>query len=205
MKYKLNHMTTNTKAPVNLFGAAKVKAPAATTKALKKFIAAPELESKIARFNKLKDQIDADTGEMKMLEGDIKAKGRELFLKEYHAQKSKPDSFKITDASGAACMFIAMDKYTVVDETKAEILAAYEGLLEEKNTFTVNAELIDRYGEILSALIMGCKKIDEDDKSRLIEGVKTYSVAKGSIDRLLQYDQPDLIFQLINPIVSLKK
>jgi hypothetical protein len=54
-------------------------------------------------------------------------------------------------------------------------------------------------------LIINCKQIDDLDKANLISGEKTFSVKKGSIDRLMQYDNPDQVFELINPIVSLKK
>jgi hypothetical protein len=43
------------------------------------------------------------------------------------------------------------------------------------------------------------------DKGNLISGEKTFSVAKGSIDRLMQYDNPEQVFELINPIIALKK
>ena len=54
----------------------------------------------------------------------------------------------------------------------------------------------------------GAKKnsdIEEEDKSNLISGEKTFAVTKGSIDRLMQYDSPEAVFELINPIVALKK
>jgi len=47
--------------------------------------------------------------------------------------------------------------------------------------------------------------IEEADKGQLISGERTYSVAKGSIDRLLQFENPEQVLELINPICSLKK
>jgi len=140
-----------------------------------------------------------------MIEGDIKAVGKDLFMKEYRSQRSTPDNFKIQDDTGNSCMFICMDKYTAVDETKANVLGQFDGLLTENIVYKFNAELVEKYGEILSKLIINCKNIDDIDKANLISGEKTFSVAKGSIDRLMQYDSPEQIFELINPIVSLKK
>jgi hypothetical protein len=54
-------------------------------------------------------------------------------------------------------------------------------------------------------LILNCPDIEEEDKGNLISGEKTFSVTKGSIDRLMQYDSPEAVFELINPIVALKK
>jgi hypothetical protein len=188
----------------NLFATAtKVKETAKKTD--KKVINAPELGNKIQRFAELKQLIDSATGELKMIEGDIKGIGKKLFMSEYAKQKSTPDNFKIQDESGNACMFICMDKYTIVDETKANILSQYDGLLAENVVYKFNADLVEKYGAVLSELILNCPDIDDLDKGNLISGEKTFSVAKGSIDRLMQYDSPEAVFELINPIVALKK
>jgi hypothetical protein len=188
----------------NLF-ATSTKVKETAKKPEKKIIKAEDLSDKIKRFAELKAQIDALTGEIKMIEGDIKVRGKELFLSEYKAIKSTPDNFKIQDGTGTTCMFICMDKYTIVDENKAEILSNYDNLLTENVVFKFNTELVDKYGGVLSNLIMNCELIEDEDKANLITGEKTFSVTKGSIDRLLQYDNPEEVFELINPICSLKK
>jgi len=188
----------------NLFATAtKVKETAKKTD--KKVINAPELGNKIQRFSELKQLIDSATGELKMIEGDIKGIGKKLFMSEYKQQRSTPDNFKIQDETGNSCMFICMDKYTIVDETKAGILANFEGLLAENVVYKFNADLVEKYGAVLSELILNCSDIDDLDKGNLISGEKTFSVAKGSIDRLMQYANPDQVYELINPIVALKK
>ena len=188
----------------NLFATA-TKAKETTKKTDKKVIQAPILGNKVQRYAELKQTIDSATGELKMIEGDIKAVGKDLFMKEYRSQKSTPDNFKIQDDSGNACMLIVMDKYTAVDENKASILDQFDGLLTETIVYKFNAELVEKYGAILSELILNCADIDDLDKGNLISGEKTFSVTKGSIDRLMQYENPDQVFELINPIVALKK
>jgi len=160
----------------NLFASA-TKVKETTKKTDKKVISSPILGNKVQKYAELKQLIDSATGELKMIEGDIKAVGKDLFMKEYRTQKSTPDNFKIQDDTGNACMFICMDKYTIVDENKAGILANFDGLLAEKVVYEFNGELI-----------LNCPDIDE-----------------GSIDRLMQFDSPEAIFELINPIVALKK
>lgn len=188
----------------NLFATA-TKVKETTKKTDKKVIKSPLLGNKVKRYAELKELIDSATGELKMIEGDIKAVGKDLFLNEYKQQKSTPDNFKLQDDTGNTCMFICMDKYTIVDEAKAGILANFDGLLAENIVYKFNAELVEKYGQILSELILNCPKIDDMDKGNLISGEKTFSVAKGSIDRLMQYDNPEQVFELINPIVALKK
>lgn len=188
----------------NLFATAtKVKETAKKTD--KKVIKAPLLADKVKRYAELKHQIDSATGELKMIEGDIKNVGKDLFMKEYRQQKSTPDNFKIEDETGNTCMFIVMDKYTSVDEVKAGILGQFDGLLTENVVYKFNADLVEKYGAVLSELILNSPDIEEEDKSNLISGEKTFAVTKGSIDRLMQYDSPEAIFELINPILALKK
>jgi hypothetical protein len=188
----------------NLFASA-TKVKETTKKTDKKVISSPILGNKVQKYAELKQLIDSATGELKMIEGDIKAVGKDLFMKEYRTQKSTPDNFKIQDDTGNACMFICMDKYTIVDEGKANILSQYDGLLAENVVYKFNADLVEKYGAVLSELIINCPEIDDLDKGNLITGEKTFSVAKGSIDRLMQYDNPEQVFELINPIVALKK
>lgn len=188
----------------NLFATA-TKVKETIKKTDKKVIKAPLLADKVKRYADLKQIIDSATGELKMIEGDIKGVGKDLFMKEYRQQKSTPDNFKIQDETGNTCMLIVMDKYTIVDETKAGILANFDGLLTENVVYKFNAELVEKYGQVLSELILNCPAIDDMDKGNLISGEKTFSVAKGSIDRLMQYDNPEQVFELINPIIALKK
>ena len=197
---------TTTSPAVNLFNTnLKAKEPG-TKKTDKKVINAPSLEDKVRRFADLKAQIDEATAQLKMIEGDIKAEGRLQFLAQYTQERKTPDNFKLMDKTGASCLFIVMDKYTAVDETKAELLRQYDGLLTENRTFKMNTELVDKYGAIISDLIVNCPDIADEDKGQLIAGEIAYSVAKGSIDKLLiQSGTPSEIFELINPIVSLKK
>ena len=188
----------------NLFASA-TKVKETTKKTDKKVISSPILGNKVQRYAELKQLIDSATGELKMIEGDIKAVGKDLFMKEYRTQRSTPDNFKIQDDTGNSCMFICMDKYTIVDEGKASILGQFDGLLAENVVYKFNADLVEKYGAVLSELIINCPDIDDLDKGNLITGEKTFSVAKGSIDRLMQYDNPEQVFELINPIVALKK
>ena len=98
-----------------------------------------------------------------------------------------------------------MDKYTSVDEEKAELLREYDGLLGENVVYKFNTELVEKYGAVISDLIASSPDIEEEDKGNLISGEKTYVVNKGSIDRLLQFANSEQVFELINPITQLKK
>lgn len=189
---------------INLFAATTIKEPAKKVNSKKQF-KVTLLDNKIAKFSELKNLIESATSELKMIEADIKTVGKDLFLKEYKSAKMRPESFKIEDASGANCMFICMDKYTIVDENKAEVLQQFDNLLDEKLTYKINPELVDKYAAVLSELIINSPDIEDADKTQLIQGEKQYGIVKGALDRLMQYDAPEQVFELINPICALKK
>ena len=193
------------KTTTNLFAANTTTKTATPKKADKKILPAHELGDKIARYSELKQQIEAATGELKMIEGDIKVRGKSLFLEEFKKAKVTPENFRIQDETGSTCLFIVMDKYTAVDEAKADILGQFNGLLAENVVYKFNAELVEKYGGVLSNLIISSPDIEEADKANLISGERTYSVAKGSIDRLLQFANPEQVMELINSICSFKK
>lgn len=188
----------------NLFAKTTTKA-SAPKKADKRILSAHDLGNKVSRYSELKQQIEALTGELKMIEGDIKGKGRELFVQEYKRERRTPENFKIQDQTGSSCLFIVMDKYTSVDDEKAAILKDFDGLLGENVVYKFNTELVEKYGSVLSELILNCPDIADEDKGNLISGERTYSVNKGSIDRLLQFANPEQVMELINPICALKK
>ena len=70
------------KTQTNLFANATTKT-ATPKKAEKKILPAHDLNDKVSRYADLKHQIEALTGELKMIEGDIKVRGKELFLQQY--------------------------------------------------------------------------------------------------------------------------
>jgi hypothetical protein len=100
-----------------------------------------------------------------MIEGDIKLTGKELFLDQYKKEKRTPDNFKIQDETGSSCLFIVMDKYTSVDDDKAELLRNFDGLLGENVVYKFNTELVEKYGAILSDLITSSPTLKKQTKA----------------------------------------
>jgi hypothetical protein len=103
------------------------------------------------------------------------------------------------------------DKYLKVEPEKAAILENYDGLLEVKTTYEFNPEILEKsvsdtmtVGDVVSMLIQDSKLLSDSDKENLIKAKTTMRVPKGTIDRLLDYDNPREVFNLISPILALK-
>lgn len=195
-----------TSSKVNLFAkGTKVKETGTSKTKAKKIVIVPELKDAVRSWNSIKQEIDRWKSQLAMVEGDIKLMGRVQFLSQYEQLKLRPESFRLQDETGSQCLFVVMDKYTVVDENKAEVLSQFDGVVEEVVEYKVDPEMVEKYGQLLSDFINDSPDIADEDREKIIAGEKVFRVKKGTIDRLLQYDNPEQIFELINPIVALKK
>ena len=182
----------------------KVKAPASTSKSKHQIVSVPELQDKVSQFVSLKNQIDNLTGQLKMIEGEIKLTAERLYLKQYTKERKRPDNFKIADQTGSQVMAIIMDKYAAVTPEKYEQLSSYE-LVDTNKKFTFNTEILERNFEVIKEALMN-SNISDDDKSNLIEGEVSYSVKSGALDLLSQHlTEIDYLFGLIKPIIAFKK
>lgn len=151
----------------------------------------------------MKTIINNAKAEQELIGGNLKAKGVEAYLEAYKTKGYNPDTFNLADGD-EKIMFIVMDKYKKVEPEKAAILEQFDGLLETTTTYSFNPTVLDRVGEIVSRIIMDSKLLSDDDKANLVIEETTMVVKKGTVDRLLSYDNPEEIFELVQPIIALK-
>lgn len=187
----------------NLFQKAEEKAPKKSSSKDKEQVIVEGIESQIMRYDELKAIIDNATAEKELIGGKLKEIGKEEFLRIYSERNKVPENFDLADGD-QRILFIVMDKYKKVEPEKVPLLKELGGLLEEVTTYTFNNEVLDRVGDIVSDLIMGSDKLTEKDKEKLLVATKTTAIKKGSIDRLMDYEDPDSVFVLIEPILALK-
>jgi hypothetical protein len=196
--------------PKNLFSAAK---PVPVTKSAAKKRERVEVRG-ISKLIKEYDQLNA---EIKVIEtrkstigGELKEIGREKFLDLYEEKGFRPPNFDLADGNENILLEVT-DKYLKVEPEKAAMLENYDGLLEVKTTYEFNAEILEKkvsdtmtVGDVVSMLIQDSKLLSDSDKENLIKAKTVMRVPKGTIDRLLDYDNPREVFTLIQPILALK-
>lgn len=198
-------------APVGLSLFAKAKANSTVAPAAKKagkdrvIVQAKGFGKKIARHLELKETMENAKAELELLDGEIKDFGRASYIAQYMKAKRAPENFVITDA-GSSVLFIAMDKYLKVTDEKKAMLESYKPeLLDEKEEYGFNLELLQKYGDKISAAIEGIVGMSREDKDALITNKTVYTVKKGAIKELAVYgNKLEEVFNAIEPIVSLK-
>lgn len=191
------------KAPTNLFAAAKPAAASSASKKTKEDVLVPGIADRIARYDALKAIIKNAEAEKEVIGGALKEVGKEKFLELYELRRRNPETFNLADED-EKIMFIVMDKYIKVEPEKAGMLENYPGLLETTTTYKFNPALLDKTGEIVSRLILESTELSDDEKANLIVAETKIGIKSGSIDRLMDYDNPSQIFDLIEPILALK-
>lgn len=196
----MNLFTTATKAPA--------KVPKRTDKTV---VRVPELAGAIESFNTTKEEIDSLEARLAEAQHDIHAAGKKAFLDLYRTGRHNPDSFILEASDGLRVMYLPTDKYKTIDQERSAYLRTKYGetITSEATEFSFDAELLERYAEAISAAIMNAPEIPEEDKPRLIVAKTKYSIAKGSIDRLLDAaalgHEPSEMLEEIQPIIQLKR
>jgi hypothetical protein len=198
----------------NLFDKAKKSAPAKATKAkdeklrikiddIQVFESIKDVKEGKMVIDRTQTMVDAKCDEIKELSKD---KWAEL----YEKIGKNPGSVMI-EAEGpngeiAQVMFVPSDKYITITEERADQLVETfgEDIVEENCTFEFDKAMIEKYGDILSRLIEESDEIKDADKDKIIKAKRTFSVAKGTIDKLDKYGDVSEIIEQIKPVVALK-
>lgn len=213
-KIKMEEVTekvkkTTTKAaeavapPVSLFGMAKGTTAKTSPKKAKPQVQVAGIAEDIRRYDELHAAIKNAEAEKEVLHGTLIQVGIDKFMELYERRGSKPESFELADGD-QAILFMVKDQYEKVTPEKAGILEAYPDLLETEVKYSFDPATLERVGDVISRLIMDSKLLSDEDKRNLLVVETKQFVKKGTIDRLLNYDDPRLIFDLVKPQTGLK-
>jgi hypothetical protein len=138
--------------------------------------------------------IDELSAETKVLIDEVKQRSIDEFRKLYEKNDRYPGSFNIKSTGmvgqpEASLMFIPTDKYIKINEERfIELSSAYgPTIVNEKTTYVMDSELVEKYGEPLSNAIAKITEIPDSDKAKLIKALVSFEIAKGTIQELHKY------------------
>lgn len=196
------------KKAANLFATAKQNAPEKkSAKKEKESVQVKGLAKSLARYDELKEAIKNSEAEMEVLAGTIKQVGKEKFLELYETRNRKPESFHLADGDHKV-LYIVQDAYkgdrSGMSAEKIALFEDFDDVLETNTTYSFNPDVLNRVGDKISQIIMSSKLISDEDKANLIVATSKTTIKKGTIEKLMDYDNPTMMFELIEPIVALK-
>jgi len=165
--------------------------------------------AKVYKLEILQDRMKSDKSQSDMLSDEIKEISKEEWVRLYEKTGKNPGSIfieSIVNEQVASVLYVPSDKYITVSPDKAEFLVEKYGedIIEEKTTFSFDNDMIEKYGEVLSNLIMSCDDISDSDKEKIIKASTSFSISKGTIDKMKFFGPIGEIMDEIKPVVSLK-
>lgn len=197
---------------MSLFTKAKKAAPK-TTKAkdekVRITIEDASFFDKIEKLEGLNDQMKSAKAKADMISSEIKELGKSEWAKLYSDNGKNPGSVMLENIKGedvAQVMFVPTDRYITINEDRADELRETYGdeIVEEDTKFSFDSKMIEKYGEVLSELIMNSDDIAESDKEKIIKATTKFSVAKVTIDNFNNYGDVEEIMETVRPVVALK-
>jgi len=197
----------------SLFEKAKKSAPVKPSKGkeekVRLVVEDPTFFSKVEKLEALNDQMKSAKAKADMISDELRDVAKTEWLNQYDKTNKNPESVMICQSQNddtAQFMFIPMDKYITITADRAEELQETFGeeIVEEETTFSFDATMIEKYGEILSRLIEESDEIKDADKEKIIKATTKYSVAKGTIDKFATYGDVNEVMEAVKPVVSLK-
>jgi hypothetical protein len=170
----------------------------------------PTFFDKVARLQFLLDEQKKFKAESDMIADEIKDLGKSEYVKLYERSNKNPETIMVSQTTKvgiAQGMVTTSDAYLKIDDKRATYLTEkYNAdIVNESTTFSFDATLVEKYGQVISDLIETSTDIEDDDKDKIIKAVTSYSIAKGTIDKLKDFSKNIAeVYEDIRPIVSLK-
>lgn len=166
-------------------------------------------EPEIARIAEIDAKIAELTAEKDTLRTGVLDVAKNEMIRLYTSKNIFPGSLKVV-AGTQSFLFITADKYITITEERAnELSQKYnEELVSENTVFSLNTTLVEKYSQVLSDLIMNSNDITPEDKENLIESKVSWSITKGTIEKLRnatfsKFDLSEMI-EDIRPVFSVK-
>lgn len=197
----------------NLFSKAKKVSPKTTKAKAEKVrisVEDPSFFDKVQKLEQLQDQMKSAKAKADMISDELKDLGKDKWADLYVESGKNPGSVMLEQVNDlddtAQFMFVPTDKYITIREERADELRETYGddIVTEDTTFSFDSKMIEKYGEVLSELIMNSDDITDADKEKIIQATTKFSVAKGTIDNFNKYGDVKEVMEAVRPVVALK-
>lgn len=179
-----------------------------------------QLFQDIQRKAQLKKLIDEYTAEMNVIDSGLKDFGKEKYLEIYKETSKHPGTIILEaevkekkETKKAEVMYLTQDRYIKIDEDDFNNLSEkYPNLdiVEETTEFKVDMKMIQKYGQAISDFILKSKKIEDEDRTKILVPETTWSIKKGAIENLVAEDEDGNAYDIeelytdIQPVPQLK-
>jgi hypothetical protein len=170
----------------------------------------PELAKELKELEKIDSKLEGLTKRRELIRKVLVSSGKKAMVNLYDETNIFPGTVKIV-AKSRSFQFITSDRYSEIDENRfKELTKKFSNeIAEEKTTYSFNNEILQKYKDVISDLLLKSKKIKDEDKEKLLTSHTIYMVKKGTINKLAKFasDCKTTIAKMvdeISPIFSIK-
>lgn len=200
---------------MNLFNQAKKEQPVKTVKATNDKVRVKpsgidqdELFEMLAEMEEIQKKEKALNAKFAMLSDEVKGLGKEEFAKLFESTGTYPGSFMLEAERGediAQVMFLPTDKYIKINAEQSASLREEFGdeIVTEDTQYGFSKPMLEKYGQEISEAIMN-SDIPDKDKSKIITATTSYTVSKGSVQKMNVYGDVETVMEKIRPVLMLK-
>ena len=173
-----------------------------------------ELYNEISKLYDITKKLRKNKKEEDKLKRNLKEISLNEYLEEFKSNNENPSTIIIEAYNNnmkAEFMYTVADKYIKIknEEEADELIEKYgKDVIIKDRKYLFNPEMLDKYSEIISNMIMESSEIDETDKGNLFVAEETYKVKEGSINKLMDiresaFKEVNEIFEDLKPIQSI--
>lgn len=157
-----------------------------------------EFNESLKQLAELKENEKQTKAKIESLEGIVKERTQDEFLKLFIEKGINPNTF-VVESDDAQVMVLPMDKYLKIDSERYNQLKEMFGkpiknengeiedyeceYVQEKVEYKFNNELLEKHFSKIEKALEGIKGIPQEDKDNLITSTFSYSVKSGTIDQ----------------------
>jgi len=77
-------------------------------------------------------------------------------------------------------------------------------VIHQTTEWTISPEMVEKYLPILKEMIENSQEISEEDKAKILQENSKFSIKPGTIDRLNDLGDVEMVFEKVKPVISLK-
>lgn len=169
----------------------------------------PSFFSKVSQIHRYTKEIKEKENIVSSLSEQVKELSKKEWCQLYRQTGENPGSVKVFsqyEDEISSVLFVPSDRYISLNEkTKSSIIQELgQDVIQQISEWTISPEMVEKYLPILKEMIENSQDILPEDKGKIIQENSKSSIKPGTIDKLNELGDVEMVFEKVKPVVSLK-
>lgn len=169
----------------------------------------PSFFLKVSQIHRYSKEIKERENIVSTLTDQVKELSKKEWCQLYQQTGQNPGSVKIFSQYGdetSSVLFVPSDRYiSLNDKTKSSIIQELgHHVIHQTTEWTISPEMVEKYLPILKEMIENSQEISEEDKAKILQENSKFSIKPGTIDKLNDLGDVEMVFEKVKPVISLK-